>query len=97
MLYIDIQPRKRSDTPYGDFGSAVALAKADLQKTALHTIICECGTEFKSQLSFAKYCKDCNLIRKRQASLATARRKKEIRDARRANQETNHRDDDKAV
>ena len=97
MLYIDMKSKKRSDAPYGDFSSAVALAKAALEKTALHKHICECGTAFQSLQPYAKYCSACNLERKRKSALESAKRKKEIRDARRANQETDSRDDDKAV
>ena len=97
MLYIEIQPKKRSDTPYGDFSSAVALARAALEKTALHKHICECGTAFQSPQPYAKYCSDCNLERKRKSALESAKRKKEIRDARRANQETDSRDDDTTI
>lgn len=97
MLYIEIQLKKRSDTPYGDFSSAVALARAALEKTALHKHICECGTAFQSPQPYAKYCSACNLERKRKSALESARRKKEIRDARRANAKADCCDNDKAV
>lgn len=97
MLYTDMKSKKRSDAPYGDFSSAVALARAALEKTALHKHICECGTAFQSLQPYAKYCSVCNLKRKRKSALESAKRKKEIRDARRANQETDSCDNDKAV
>gem|GEM_PF-4003768 len=78
MLYIEIQPKKRSDTPYGDFTSVVALAKADLSKPVRYEHFCECGTAFQSQQPYAKYCSVCNLERKRKSARESSRRKKEI-------------------
>ncbi len=84
MLCIEIRQRKRTDTPYGDFASVAALAKAAMEKKTVYRCECECGTVFEAEQAFALYCPECNLERKRKAALRTAMRKKERVNGRRA-------------
>ena len=72
MLSIEIRPVKRSDAPYGDFASALALAKSAMDKVRVYKCKCECGAHFESEQPYALYCETCKQERKRKAALRTA-------------------------